>query len=119
MKKDPSFHDYIVYDVLGSLPDLSSRHMMSGWSIYSNGVTFAAIIGNQFYLKTKSAQLIERLQELGSEKFSYEKSDGKVVSMSYWYISEDNLENHQMIHELVEEAIIENTKTTKKHLKDL
>lgn len=53
MKKDTSYHDFIVYDLMNRLPDISSRPMMSGWCIYSNKIPFSAIIGNQLYLKAK------------------------------------------------------------------
>ena len=78
MKKDISYHDFVVYDLLAKIPEVSSRPMMSGWCVYSNKVPFAAIIGNQLYLKAKG-EMAEALAERGWSKFQYEKSGGKTV----------------------------------------
>jgi hypothetical protein len=36
MKKDTSFHDFVIYDLMNRLSGISSRPMMSGWCIYFN-----------------------------------------------------------------------------------
>ncbi|MBI5126706.1 MAG: TfoX/Sxy family protein [Candidatus Taylorbacteria bacterium] len=96
MKKDLSYHDFIVYDIFNDLPEVTSRHMMSGWCIYSNKIPFAAIIGNQLYLKAKGEHA-ERLVGLGWTKFSYTKSDGKVVGMNYYQVPDELLDNQESL----------------------
>ncbi|HEY1041137.1 MAG TPA: TfoX/Sxy family protein [Candidatus Paceibacterota bacterium] len=110
MKKSLDFHDFIVFDILGSLGNISSKPMMSGWAIYADGIPFAAIIGNNFYLKTKNSAVIDELQEYGSEKFSYEKKDGKVVSMNYWLVPEDLFDIPEILEKIATQAIEENIK---------
>ncbi len=100
MKKDSSYHDFVVYDLLSRVPEVSSRPMMSGWCVYSGGVPFAAIIGNQLYLKAKG-DLAETLAERGWQKFEYEKSGGKTVHMNYWLVPDELFDNQELLTETV------------------
>jgi DNA transformation protein and related proteins len=104
MKKDTSYHDFIVYDLMIRLPEISSRPMMSGWCIYSNKVPFAAIIGNQLYLKAKG-EAADKLASLEWTKFSYKKPSGKVVGMSYWRVPDELIDNQERFEEITKEVI--------------
>jgi DNA transformation protein len=105
MKKDSSYHDFVVYDLMSRLPDISSRPMMSGWSIYSDGVPFAAIIGNRLYMKA-TGKYAEKLLSLGWVRFSYEKKDNKTISMNYWEVPDELFDDNETLNELAEEAIV-------------
>jgi TfoX/Sxy family transcriptional regulator of competence genes len=105
MKKDTSFHDYIVYDLMNRLFDISSRPMMSGWCIYSDKVPFASIIGNQLYLKAKG-EMAEKLASLGWTKFNYEKSNGKSVSMNYWLVPDELIDDVEAFEEIAKEILM-------------
>lgn len=100
MKKDISYHDFVVYDLLSRIPDISSRPMMSGWSIYSNVIPFAAIIGNQLYLKAKG-EMADKLASYGWTKFQYEKSTGKTVSMNYWLVPDEIFDDQEQLDEMI------------------
>jgi DNA transformation protein len=105
MKKDISFHDFVVYDLMNRLPNISSRPMMSGWCIYSNKIPFAAIIGNELFFKLKDHEMKEGMKSLGSIQFKYKKKDKKVVTMSYWSVPEEAMDNSELFFELVNEVI--------------
>ena len=105
MEKDSGYHDFVVYDLLSRVPEVSSRPMMSGWCVYSSGVPFAAIIGNQLYLKAKG-DLATTLAERDWEKFEYEKSDGKTVSMNYWLVPDELLDDQERLTETIEEVLV-------------
>ena len=90
--KDKTYHDFVVYDLLVHLPEVTSRPMMSGWCLYLNKIPFAAIIGNQLYLKAK-AEKAEHLKSLGWQQFSYQKSEGKTIRMSYWLVPDDLIDD--------------------------
>jgi len=104
MKKDVSYHDFVVYDLMARVPAVSSRPMMSGWCVYSNKVPFAAIIGNKLYLKAtgeKAAALAGR----GWEKFEYEKSGGKKVYMNYWLVPDDLFDDQELLDATISEVL--------------
>jgi len=104
MKKDTSYHDFVVYDLLARVREVSSRPMMSGWCIYSDKVPFAAIIGNQLYLKAKG-EMAEALAERGWQKFEYEKSGGKKVHMNYWLVPDDVFDDQEQLDEVLTEVL--------------
>ena len=105
MKKDTSFHDFVIYDLTNRLPGVSSRPMMSGWCIYSNKIPFAAIIGNELFFKIKDSEMKEKMKSLGSVQFKYKKKDKKVVSMSYWSVPEEAIDNSGLFFDLANEII--------------
>ena len=104
MKKDASYHDFIVYDLMNRLSQVSSRPMMSGWCIYSDKRPFAAIIENQLYLKAVGEDA-DRLASLGWIKFSYEKKSGKTVGMNYWKVPDELIDNQERFEEIVRELL--------------
>lgn len=110
MKKSNDFHDFIVYDLLGNLGNITSGRMMSGWCVYSEGIPFGAIIGNNFYVKTKNPNTIQELQNTGSSKFEYQKKDGKTISMNYWLVPEEMLDDSNFVQKIAEQVIEENVK---------
>lgn len=78
MKKDASFHDFVVYDLMNKFSDISSKTMMSEWCIYSNKIPFAAIIGNELFFKIKDNEMKEKMKNLGSKQFKYKKKIKKL-----------------------------------------
>ncbi len=93
MKKDVSYHDFIVYD------------LMSGWCIYSNAVPFAAIIGNQLYVKAKG-EMAETINARGWLKFQYEKSGGKTIHMNYWLVPDEIIDDQDAFVEVALELLL-------------
>lgn len=80
-------------ELFEDLPDLTSRAMMGGLSIYSRGQIFAILgPGDRIYIKAKGA-LAESLAAQGSEQFAYEKSTGKIARMGYWTLPENALDD--------------------------
>ncbi len=104
MKKDTTYHDFVLYDLMAIIPNISSRPMMSGWCIYSENVPFAAIIGNQLYLKAKG-KMAEDLSMLDWKKFTYERSNGKVTSMNYWRVPDVLIDDQSQFNEIIEKVI--------------
>ena len=78
--------------------------MMGGWCIYSDKVPFGAIIENQLYLKAKG-EMADKLRNLGWTKFSYKKSNNKVISMSYWLVPDELMDDQDLFEEIGEEVL--------------
>jgi TfoX/Sxy family transcriptional regulator of competence genes len=104
MNKNNSYHDFIVYDLMGKIPEISSRAMMSGWCVYSEKIPFAAIIGNQVYLKAKG-EMADRLLFLGWKKFSYKKSTGKTIQMNYWQVPDELIDDREEFTKVAVEVL--------------
>ncbi len=105
MKKDTSYHDFVVYDLMNKLPNITSRPMMSGWCIYSENIPFGAIIGNQLYLKGKR-EFANKLASLGWKKFEYKKTSGKTVHMNYWQVPDELIDDQETLTDITNEIIL-------------
>ncbi len=104
MAKDKSFHDYVVYDILRDVPDITSRAMFGGWAVYKNKVIFAIIVDGELYFKVDDSNRIE-FEEMESHPFVYTKHENKPITMSYWLVPEDIMENRERLFDLVDKSV--------------
>ena len=105
MAKDKSFHDYIVYDLLGDAPNITSQAMFGGWAIYENGAIFGIIVAGELYFKVGSENRSE-FEKIESHPFVYAKKDGKPITMSYWLVPEEIMEDKEKFYDLMEKSVI-------------
>ena len=103
MTSDKSFHDYVVYDLLGNIPGVASRAMFGGWAIYKNGLIFGIIAGGELYFKVDAGNRPE-FERMGSHPFVY-TGHKKPVTMSYWLVPEDVLEDRERLRDLMEKSV--------------
>ena len=102
MTKDNSFRDYIVHDVLRDIPGVTTRNMFGGCGIYKNGKMFGIIEDGEVYFKIGDRNRKD-FENMNSHPFTYER-EGKEVSLSYWLVPEEFLEDKYKIRELVEKS---------------
>lgn len=103
MSRDLSFHDYVVHDALGEIPGITSRTMFGGWAIYKHGVVFGIIIESELYFKVGDENRAE-FERMDSHPFVYEQK-GKRVTMSYWLVPEEVMENRELLRKLMEKSV--------------
>lgn len=104
MKRDKSFHDYVVYDILGDEPAITSKAMFGGWGIYQNGVVFGIITGGQLYFKVDDGNRSE-FEAIDSHPFVYAKKSGKSVALLYWLVPEEVMEDREKFHDLMRTSV--------------
>ena len=102
--RDTTFHDYVVHDVLASIPGISSRAMFSGWGIYQFGVVFAIIIEGELYFKVDATNKPD-FEQVGSRPFTYAREGKGPVTMSYWLMPEELLDDRDLIASWVKKAV--------------
>ena len=110
MKRDTSFHDFVVYDLMNRLSGISSRLMMGGWCIYADKIPFSLIIENKLFFKVQEDGTKKKLKALGSKQFTYKKKDKKLVKMCYWSVPDEAMDDSDMFYELVNEVIEKSVK---------
>ncbi len=98
MKKDTTYHDFVIYDLMANFPNITSRPMMGGWIIYSDKKPFGLISNGELYLKSKT-------QKENWIQFQYEKSKNKIVKLCYWKIPEEIIENQYEFENAVESVL--------------
>lgn len=97
------YANYIL-DLLLPLGNMKARKMFGGFGIYKNGIFFALIINNILYFKVDDTNQSD-YESFGSKPFTYTNKNEKLVSMSYWEVPIDILENHDAIAKWVEKAV--------------
>ncbi len=112
MKKDQSFHDYVVHDLLRNLSGITSKTMFGGWGIYENGVIFALIADGELYFKVGDNNRAD-FEKMGSHPFVYSGGNHKPTTMPYWLLPEEIMENEEKLHEWVLQSV-EASKQSKK-----
>lgn len=105
MKKDDSFVQYVVEDLLGYMGDVYAKRMFGGSGVYRSGMMFGIIDDDTLYIKVnkENKKDEEMYRSLGGEPFVYYKND-KPYTMSYFSVTEDTLENRELLAELVDRA---------------
>ena len=102
-----------VTDLFSQLPDVTTRKMMGGLSVYSEGTIFAIWMGTgelEGTLMVKaSGDLAEALQADGAIPFTYtNKKSGKTVNMPYWSLPEAALDDPEVACDWARKSLIQN-----------
>lgn len=103
MGKDTSFYKYIVEEILENIPGIQSRSMFGGWGIFKDGIFFALIADGALYFKVDENNKKD-YEEFGSEPFVY-TAKGKSMTMSYWNLSEEIMNDREKLIEWVDKSV--------------
>ena len=99
------FQEYIVGDVLGHIDGVTAKKMFGGYGLYLDGAIFGLITSDtDLYFKVDDTNRA-RYESMGSQPFIYTgHKNKKPTAMPYWLISEEVMEDRDLIEELVEES---------------
>lgn len=86
------FTDYLQ-DVFSQFGDISSRRMFGGHGIYFDDCMFGLVAEDMLYLKVDQEN-IHFFNELDLPPFTFEKSKGGTMSMSFHLAPESIFEDH-------------------------
>ena len=91
---DASFKDYVL-DQFKQVSGVAARAMFGGFGIYKAGVMFGLIADDELYLKVGDANRPD-YEARKSHPFTYE-GKGKPMTMSYWRVPDDVLEDPDLL----------------------
>ncbi|MCP5072348.1 MAG: TfoX/Sxy family protein [Rhodobacteraceae bacterium] len=97
-----------IHDLFSELEPLSTRKMMGGLCIYSDGQIFALIGPEEKLFIKATAGLAEKLAQVGSKRFDYQNKSGKTVSMPYWTLPDSALDDPSEACDWGRKSLIEN-----------
>lgn len=97
-----SFNEYVL-DLFDGFPNIVHKRMFGSWGLYAGGVFFALISDSELYFKVGDANK-DLYQKFGSRPFTYIRK-GKEVSLSYWLVPEEILEDREQLYEWADRAI--------------
>lgn len=79
------------------LGKVTGRAMFGGWGVYCDGLIFAIVVDEVLYLKA-DAETIPAFAAAACGPFGYVNTQGKLLSLSYYRIPDEVLEER---HELL------------------
>jgi len=107
------FHDYLISDVFKDIAGITSCRMFGGFGFYRDSIFFALLFNDQLYFKVGVGNKKE-YEDLGSQPFKYSKKN-KEITLSFWEVPADILEDKEKIVEWVEKSVTEARKSKKKY----
>lgn len=110
MKKDNSFHEFVVNDLFAEISGITSRSMFGGWGIYKEGTFFAIISDGELYFKVDDVNRAD-YENADSPPFVY-NGKNKPITLSYWLLPEEIMEDEEKLREWVD-ASVEASKRSK------
>lgn len=101
--KDTSFLNHLLGDIFEESLHVTSRAMMGGQTLYSEGKVFAIVGDDQLWFKG-SNELAQWYLSRGSKKFSYIK-EGEEQGMNYFLVPEEIIESKSNLQEWLDVAL--------------
>ena len=107
------FKDYIVEDVLGHIETITAKRMFGGYGLYLEGVIFSFITtDSDLYFKVDDSNRAQ-YEKLESYPFvfdGFKDPKRKPVTMPYWHVPEEVMEDREKIEEWVRQSAYISTK---------
>ena len=104
MTRDNSFHEYIMNEVFHGIDGITYRPMFGEFGIYRYGVFFALISDSELYFKVGENNKAD-YNKTNSKPFVYTGHKGKDVTLSYWLLPEEILENKDELIRWIDKAL--------------
>lgn len=99
-----TFVDYVVNDLLSSFQGVRARAMFGGHGIYKDDTMFAIIVDEELYYKVGDLNR-RHYERLGSKPFQYMTKGKKRVTMSYWQLPAEVMDDLQILEEWTDKAM--------------
>lgn len=100
---EASFKDYVL-DQLRHVTGVSARAMFGGFGIYKNATMFGLIAEDELFLKVDDGNRAD-FEARKCKPFVYHSQGRKPVTMSYWRVPDDVLEDPDALKEWAMKAI--------------
>jgi DNA transformation protein len=98
------FAEYVVNDLLSGMEGVRARAMFGGHGIYKGDTMFAIIADDELYYKVDGSNRRD-FESFGSEPFRYTVRGKKPVTMSYWKLPAEILDDRERLAEWTEKAV--------------
>ena len=80
-------------ELFAGLGPLTTRKMMGGLCLYSEGTIFAIVNSDGSIFLKGAKGFGEDLEAAGATQWTYTRDDGKITAMSYWSLPEEALDD--------------------------
>ena len=98
------FADYVVHDLLAGIGEVRARAMFGGHGVYKRDTMFAIIVDDELYYKVGASNRGD-FESHGSKPFQYRSKGRKPVTMSYWKLPAEVVDDRQALEEWTLKAV--------------
>lgn len=93
-------------ELYADLPNLTTRRMMGGLCLYSDGTIFAIIHSDLgLMLKATKGPFAQKLATMGCTQWTYSREAGKTTAMPYWTLPPEALDDSEAACDLARQAL--------------
>ncbi len=104
MSAKSEFLEYVLSDAMQGIRGVTARAMFGGYGLYKDETIFGVIADDRLYFKVDEKNLLE-YKTGGSEPFTYEGKKRKMITMSYWEVPAEILEDRERLVEWVDASV--------------
>lgn len=94
-----------VLDLFSGVGSLTTRKMFGGIGVYSDGTIFAVMMRDGRLMLKGKGDMIPRFEELGMERWTYQRPGKSETAMPYWIMPESAFDDAEEATSLAREAI--------------
>ena len=94
----------MVSDLLADVEGVRARAMFGGYGVYQRDTIFAIIVEDELFYKVGTANKRD-FEKLGAKPFQYTAKGGKRVSMSYWSVPGEVMDDRERLMEWTDKAL--------------
>lgn len=107
--------DYVI-DLLAPWSDVTVCAMFGGYGVYRQGQIFAIIVDGMLYFKVDDQNLSD-YEAADSQPFTYEAKGRTSVTMSYWLVPSEVMEDSDKLNQFAEKSYQAGLRSLKKKRK--
>jgi len=85
--------------------DITTRKMFGGLGLYTEGRIFAVMMSDGTVRLKGQGAMIDRFEELGMDRWTYQRPGQKPAAMPYWALPEEMLDDPDAASRLALEAL--------------
>jgi DNA transformation protein len=93
-------------ELFAGVSPIDTRKMFGGVGLYHNGTIFAVLMSDGTLRLKGKGLMINRFEDLGMEKWTYQRPGQKPSSMPYWTLPDSALDDPEDASALAREALL-------------
>jgi DNA transformation protein and related proteins len=98
------FVNYLLLDIFRNIDGISSKGMFGGYGLYKDGVMFGLVTEDDVYFKVDENNKY-LYESLDSKPFTYSKGNNTSITVSYWLVPPDILEDTTYMEKLITSSV--------------
>ncbi|GFE65837.1 TfoX/Sxy family protein [Litoreibacter roseus] len=92
-------------ELFSDIPNVTTRKMMGGLCLYSDGTIFAVLRSDGQLLVKAKGDVVDTLEAEGGIRWTHTRKNGTKTSMPYWTVPDQYLDDHSAATDLARRVL--------------